>query len=54
MPIRREMSGGAVLLDAILYDDVWASMNSLLDGAHLQPSDPLGEGPNDRPSSGPN
>lgn len=40
MPLHREPSGGAPLLDAVLYGDIWVlPARESLDRAHVCPSD---------------
>ncbi len=53
MPIRRESSGAAALLDAVLYGDVLAPLSASLEAAHLQPSDLAEAKSNDPPSTKP-
>jgi len=43
-------SGGAPLLDAVLYDEVYASVTRL-ERAHLRPLPELGAGSDERPST---
>lgn len=43
VPSRRDVSGGASLLDAILYDDVSVSMRASLDRAHMESGELLSE-----------
>ena len=50
--IRREMSGGAWLLDAMLYDAVSAPLYGSLDVAHTRPSHLLGVTTDDCQSPG--
>jgi hypothetical protein len=46
VPFRRDVSGGASLLDAILYDDMSVSIHATLDRAHMQSRDLLSEADN--------
>jgi hypothetical protein len=47
VPSRRDVSGAAPLLDAILYDDVSAPLHASLNRAHMQSRELLSEA-NDR------
>ena len=54
MPLRKESSGGASLLDAILYDHFLVPTGESLERAHLRPSDLSEAKTNDSASTGPN
>ena len=54
MPIRRRISGGASLLDAMLYDDISIPLSVTLDVAHERSSKLSEAKADDRPSTGPN
>ena len=54
MPLREESSGGASLLDALLYDHILVPSGGSLERAHLRPSDLSEAKTSDSASTGPN
>jgi hypothetical protein len=54
MPFSREPSGGAALLDAVLYGDIWVLLVSESPArAQMSPPDPFRTWGDDQPSPGP-